>query len=68
MSKQRVFLVIGADKRIRAAKRPQLRVDEIAIAIDLQFPDTWGRVITAIEVAVPDFAPTVAVPDVSADG
>ena len=60
MSKQRVYLVIGADQKVRAAKRPQIRADEVAVAINLTFPDTWGRVLpTSIDVTVPDFAPEV---------
>jgi hypothetical protein len=59
MSVQRVYLVIGADKRIRAAKRPQIREDEVAIAVNLRFPDTWGRIIDTIEINIPDFAPAV---------
>jgi len=59
MSVQKVFLVIDATGRVRAAKRPQIRADEVAIQINLRFPDTWGRVIQALDVVVPDFAPTV---------
>lgn len=56
--KKRVYLVIGSDKRVRAAVRPQVREDEVAIAINLTFPDTWGRTIGTIDVTVPDFVPT----------
>lgn len=58
MSTQRVYIVIGADRRVRAAKRPQIREDEVAIAVNLKFPDTWGKVISTIDVTVPDFAPS----------
>jgi hypothetical protein len=64
MSIQRVYLVISADGRVRAAKRPQIRTDEVAIAINLQFPDTWGRVVQTLDVTVPDFTPR-AEPDES---
>lgn len=57
MSVQRVYLVIGADQKVRAAKRPQIRLDEIAIAINLRFPDHWGHVVQTIDITVPDFAP-----------
>jgi hypothetical protein len=53
MSTQRVYLVVSADRRVRAAKRPQIRMDEVAIAINLRFPDTWGSVIETIDVDVP---------------
>ena len=56
--KKRVYLVIGVDKRVRAAVRPQIREDEVAVAINLEFPDTWGRTIAALDVTVPDFVPT----------
>ena len=58
MSVQRVFLVIDAAGRVRAAKRPQIRADEVAIQINLRFPDKWGRVVQALDLEVPDFAPT----------
>jgi hypothetical protein len=56
--KERVYLVIGADRKVRAAKRPQIREDEIAIAINLTYPDTWGHVVSTLDIAVPDFAPS----------
>ncbi|HTI26221.1 MAG TPA: hypothetical protein VL652_34850 [Kutzneria sp.] len=59
MTTERVFLVIGADRKIRAARRPQLRIDEVAIGINLNFPDGWGRVVGDLTVNVPDFAPDV---------
>lgn len=56
-----VYLVIGADKSVRAAIRPRLSADEIAITVRLRFPDTWGRVQSGVvDVEVPDFAPSVA--------
>lgn len=57
--RMRVYLVIGADKSIRARKNPQIRDDEVAIAINLTFPDTWGRVVHTIDLDIPDFAPGV---------
>jgi hypothetical protein len=59
MSIERVYLVIGVDRKVRAAKRPQIRTDEVAIAINLRFPDGWGDVIQTIALDVPDFAPQV---------
>lgn len=54
------YLVIGADKTIRASKRPQIKPEEIAIKINLNFPDNWGRVAKQeITIDVPDFAPTI---------
>lgn len=63
MGVQRVYLVIGADQRVRAAKRPQIRADEVAIAINLRFPDGWGRVVSTMDVTVPDFAPEADGPE-----
>lgn len=60
MSLETVYLVISADKKVRAAKRPQIRADEVAIAIRLRYPDGWGRTVQTIDVEVPDFAPQVA--------
>jgi hypothetical protein len=57
---ERVYLVIGADRKVRAAKRPQIRGDEVAIAINLTYPETWGRVVSSLDITVPDFAPTEA--------
>lgn len=54
-----VYLVIGADKRVRVAVRPQIRADEVAIAIRLRFPDDWGRVVSTVDLIVPDFVPVV---------
>lgn len=49
-----VFLIIGADRRVRAVKRlPELRNDEVAIAMRLRFTEDWGRIIQNIEVDVP---------------
>lgn len=60
MSKTRVYLVIGADKSVRVAKRPRIQADEIAVAINLTFPDTWGRIVSpTVDLTVPDFMPTV---------
>lgn len=56
--KETVYLVIGADRRVRAAKRPQIREDEVAIRINLTYPDGWGRTVQTLDVDVPDFAPT----------
>lgn len=63
MTAQRVYLVIGADRRVRVAKRPQLRPDEVAVEINLTFPDTWGTVVSRVDIAVPDFTPTTNPPE-----
>lgn len=64
---ERVYLVIGADRKVRAAKRPQIREDEVAIAINLTYPNTWGQVVSSLDVTVPDFAPTEAEHDADGD-
>lgn len=57
MTVERVYLVIGADHSVRAAKKPRIGLDEVAIAINLTFPNSWGRVVSTIDLSVPDFAP-----------
>jgi len=61
MSRVKHYLVIRADRTVRVTKRtPRLAADEVAIPINLTFPDHWGRVLTdAIDITVPDFAPEV---------
>lgn len=59
MAIETVYLVIGADKKVRAAKRPQIRRDEVAIRIRLRFPDGWGHSVQTIDIEVPDFVPEV---------
>lgn len=54
---RRVYLVIGADKSVRAARQPRIGRDEVAIGINLTFPDGWGHVVGELAVNVPDFAP-----------
>jgi hypothetical protein len=61
VSTQKVYLVIGPDLSVRVAKRPRVGASEIAIAINLRFPDGWGRVVQTLNVDVPDFAPEVEV-------
>lgn len=57
-----VYLVISADKSVRAAVRPRVAADEIAITVRLRFPDNWGRVQAGvIDIDIPDFAPTVQI-------
>lgn len=73
MSVERVYLVIGADRKVRAAKRPQIRMDEVAIAVNIRFTDSWGRVIDTIDVVAPEIVmdaalePGVAVESTGAD-
>lgn len=69
---RRVFLVIRADRTMRLLKcprtvlfpetwRPSLHEDEVAVAIDVDFPTGWGRLLNgAITVKVPDTLPVVA--------
>jgi hypothetical protein len=58
VSTERVYLVIGADRSVRAARKPRIGLDEVAIAINLTFPNTWGRAVATLNIDVPDFAPT----------
>lgn len=59
--KMKVYLVVGADKSVRAAKRPQIKPDEVAVEVTLTFPDTWGKVVKRLEVDVPDWTPQASV-------
>lgn len=56
---QRIYLVIRADRSVRVAKRPRLCADEIAVEINLSFPEVWGTVVSTMDINVPDFAPVV---------
>lgn len=60
MSVMKVFLVVDAARRVRAVKRWSPRVDEVAIVLNLRFPDTWGHPVQMVDLVVPDFAPVVA--------
>jgi hypothetical protein len=56
---KQVYLIVGADKRVRAVTRiGRLRDDEIAIRLNLTFPNTWGRVTSTLDVEIPDYTPT----------
>lgn len=61
--KQRVFLVVRSDGHVRAAKSPRIAPNEVGIAIDLTFPDGWGKVTQAFDIAMPP--PPVAVEPVA---
>lgn len=58
MAKQIVYLVVRYDGEIRAAKRPRIASDEIAVAVTLNFPPGWGKVTQQIEIQMPE-PPTV---------
>jgi len=60
----RVYLVVDADKRVRASRRPQIKPNEVAIAVDLRFPNTWEKTVATVSADVPDFAPTVLGTDI----
>lgn len=54
--KQLVYLIVRADGTVRAkiyARRPNLRADEIAFKITLNFPDGWGRIFVGPELDMP---------------
>jgi len=64
MATETVYLVIRADRSVRAVRRPRLAADEIAIPVRLVFPDSWGRIASAAAITfdVPDFTPAVDAP------
>ena len=59
MASQRYFLVIKSDRDVRIAKKPRLAWDEVAVQIDVEFPEQWGKVIGNIRVDAPEFDPTI---------
>ena len=66
--RESIYLVIRRPLRSRAARRPRLNKDEVAIRINLVFPDTWGKVLPdQVTVTVPDFAPSAVVTKTSDD-
>lgn len=56
--KQRVYLVVRSNGDVRAAKRPRIASDEVAIGLDLSFPEGWGKVTQTFDIDMP--APPVA--------
>jgi hypothetical protein len=70
---ERVYLVIGADRSVRVSRATQhrlsIRPDQIAIPIDLTYPERWGRVLDAepLSIIVPDFVPDIDVQVAPAD-
>jgi hypothetical protein len=66
--RESIYLVIRADRSVRAARRPRLAGDEVAIRINLTFPDSWGKVLPdEVTITVPDFAPSTAITKTSDD-
>ena len=60
--KQVAYLVIKANQTMRVVRRlPDLSQGEVAIRLNLNFPDTWGRIVDTVEVTIPDFTPTLEV-------
>jgi len=51
---QVVYLVVRSDGSVRAAKRPRLASDEVAISVRLTFPDGWGKIVEQFEVQMPE--------------
>lgn len=67
MSRTRtVYLVVRSDGDVRVAKRPRVATDEIAVAINLTFPEGWGQITHAIDVQMPE--PPVAAEVEATDG
>ena len=56
--KPRYFLVIMAAARA-VAKKPRLGADEVAVAINIEFPSGWGTTIGTVDITAPDFHPEV---------
>jgi hypothetical protein len=63
MSMERRYLIIRADRTVRCVTRmPRLAMDEIAIPLRLNFPETWGRVKPeAVVIDVPLYEPEIGV-------
>lgn len=64
---QIVYLVVRSDGAVRAAKRPRIGSDEIAIAVTLNFPTGWGSVTSAVTVDMPEPPTVVDGPEVQED-
>ena len=51
---KQVYVVIRADGTVRAAKRPRLASDEIAIKLNITMPAGWGRTTQTFDITMPD--------------
>lgn len=51
---QVIYLVVRADGEIRVAKRPRVGTDEIAVRLNLTFPEGWGSVTNEINIEMPE--------------
>jgi len=59
---KQVYLIVSADKKVRAVTRiGSMRDDEVAIKLNLTFPNNWGRVNQTLDVQIPDFTPTAEI-------
>jgi hypothetical protein len=57
-----VYLIVRADQTVRLTKgRIRLAADEVAIPIRINFPDSWGKTLSGIEIDLPDELPAVNV-------
>ena len=55
---KQVYLIVSASQKVRAVTRlTYIKDDEIAIKLNLTFPNTWGRVTQTLDVEIPDFKP-----------
>lgn len=59
-----VYLVVRANGDVRVAKRPRLASDEIAVELNLRFPDGWGDVTQSFTIDMPE-PPVAERPEVS---
>lgn len=54
MKTKRAFLVVRADGSLRVVTRtPNLRDDEVAVQLNIKYPEGWGRHISTIDVNLP---------------
>lgn len=53
---EKVFLVVRADRSMRLTRRyPHLRLDEIAVRLNIVFPPEWGQVMDRpVDITVPE--------------
>lgn len=66
--KQTIYVVVRSDGEVRAAKRPRLGPDEVAIALNLSFPEGWGHITQTFDLEMPDPPVVTEPPRVDADG
>jgi hypothetical protein len=61
-----VYVVVRSDGEVKVAKRPRVARDEVAIALNLVFPDGWGQVTQSFDIEMPE-PPVASEPEGGSD-